>query len=304
MNCPWTQTRYSPSENDRSVTFTTKPKMPDFDSSLKGLFLDKPECVIGLPAWLLPSEKIVEYRAMSRLAMVEIAGRDSVAAAVRSVEEEHFEDLLPTYVYTGTEFGPWASVEEAVERLARRLPEVRIHDLVVLGSPGFWQALNGRFIAELVSRFGFYTPCIGCHLYLHCVRIPLAVTLGKVPIISGDRELHDKAIKVNQISAALNVYQGMAKDFGVHLLSPLRHMEEGNRIEEILGFQWQAGKEQLGCVLSGNYRSWGGGPTIKAPQVQKFLEEFAGPCAKKIVESYMAGHIPNHLGIAAEVLEH
>ena len=280
-----------------------KEAMSDHDSGLKALYLNKPECVIDLPEWLLPLVKIEKYKAMSRLAMVEIAGRDSLAAAVRSVEEEGFTDLLPTYVYTATEFGPWASVEEAVERLARRLPEVRIHDLVVLGSPGFWQALNGRFIAGLTSRFGFYTPCIGCHLYLHSVRIPLAVALGKVPIISGERELHDKAIKVNQISEALNVYQEMADDFGVPLLFPLRHMAEGSGIEEILGFQWKAGKEQLGCVLSGNYRSWGGDPTITVPQVRRFLEEFAGPCAKRMVESYTAGRIPNHLEIAAEMLQ-
>ena len=277
--------------------------MSDHDADLKALYQNKPECVIDLPEWLLPSDKIEGYKAISGLALVEIAGRDSIAAAVTSVEEEGFTDLLPTYVYTATEFGPWASVEEAVQRLARRLPEVRIHDLVVLGSPGFWQALNGRFIAELTSRFGFYTPCIGCHLYLHSVRIPLAVTLGEVPIVSGERELHDKAIKVNQISEALNVYQGIAKDFGVHLLSPLRHMEEGNRIEEILGSQWKAGKEQLGCVLSGNYRSWGGDPTITAPQVQRFLEEFAGPCARRIVEAYIAGRVPNHLEVAAEILQ-
>ena len=276
--------------------------MPDHDSSLKELYLNKPECVIDLPEWLLPSEKIEKYKAMSRLAVVEIAGRDSVAAAVRSVEEEGFADLLPTYVYTGTEHGPWASVEAAVERLARRLPEVRMHNLVVLGSPGFWQALNGRFIPELTSRFGFYTPCIGCHLYLHSVRIPLAVTLGKVPIISGERELHDKAIKVNQIFEALNAYQEIADEFGVPLLFPLRYMAEGSRIRGILGFEWQAGKEQLGCVLSGNYRSWGGDPAITASQVQRFLEEFAAPCAKRIVESYMAGRIPNHLEIAAEIL--
>jgi len=172
--------------------------MPSFDPRLKELYLNKPECVVNFPDWLLPQQKIREYRAMPRLAVVEIAGRDSVAAAVKSVEEELFTDLLPTYVYTGTEYGPWSSLEKAVERLWRRLPEIRVHDLLVLGSPGFWQALNGRFISELMSRYGFYTPCVACHVYLHSARIPLALTLGKVPIVSGERERHDGAIKVNQ----------------------------------------------------------------------------------------------------------
>ena len=276
--------------------------MPSFDPRLKELYLNKPECVITLPEWLLPPYKVNEYRAMSRLAIVEIAGRDSIAAAVKSVEEESFTDLLPTYVYTGTEHGSWASIDQAVERLVGLLPEVRIHNLVALGSPGFWQALCGRFTSELISRYGFYTPCVGCHLYLHSVRIPLALTLGKVPIISGEREWHDGAMKINQISEALNVYEKIAKDFGIRLLFPVRNITRGDRIEEILEFEWKEGKEQLGCVLSGNYRALEGSVDYTPSQVKTYLEEFAWPCAKKIIESYTAGRIPNHLEIAASVL--
>lgn len=276
--------------------------MLTLDSRLKELYLNKPECVVDLPEWLLSPQNIKEYRAMSRLAIVEIAGRDSVAAAVKSVEEESFTDLLPTYVYTGTEHGAWATVEKAVARLATRLAEVRVHDLVVLGSPRFWQALNGRFISELVSRYGFYTPCVGCHLYLHSVRIPLALALGKVPIISGERERHNRSIKVNQIPEALDVCTKIAKDFGIRLLLPLRHIAKGDRIADILGFDWQEGKEQLGCVLSGNYRGLDGSVESTARQVQRYLAEFARPCARKIIESYAVGRVPNHLEIAAEVL--
>ena len=111
--------------------------MSTYNSRLEELYLNKPECVVDLPEWLLPPEKIETYRGMPRLAIVEIAGRDSVAAAVKSVEEEGFTDLLPTYVYTGTEHGSWESVKRAVDRLTSRLPEVHVHDLVVLGSPGF-----------------------------------------------------------------------------------------------------------------------------------------------------------------------
>jgi hypothetical protein len=276
--------------------------MSDFGSRLKELYLNKPESVIGLPEWLLASEKIDGYRAISGLAIVEIAGRDSIAAAVKSVKDEGFTDLLPTYVYTGTEHGPWESIARAVERLATRVPAVRIHDLVVLGSPGFWQALNGRFMSELASRYGSYTPCVGCHLYLHSVRIPLSMTLGEVPIVAGEREQHDGAIKVNQTAQALEVYKNMAKHFGIRLVLPLRHITEGDRIADILGFEWQAGKEQLGCVLSGNYRTLKGGVQDTASQVQRYLEDFAGPCTRRIIESYAAGVVPDHLEIAASVL--
>lgn len=276
--------------------------MASFDSQLMELYRNKPECVIGLPEWLLTSESIEEFKAVPHLAVLEIAGRDSVAAAVKSVQDESFTDIIPTYVYTGTEHGQWSSVTEAVERLAVRLPHVQVHRLLVLGSPGFWQALNGRFIAELISRYGFYTPCIGCHAYLHGVRIPLALALGGVPIISGERESHDGATKVNQMGEALDFYENLGRDFSVRFAFPLRKVAQGDRISEILGFEWQEGKEQLGCVLSGNYRGLDGSASVTGEQVLRYLEEFAGPCIKRILSFYVAGQIPDHLKIAAQVL--
>lgn len=276
--------------------------MQEFDYRLKELYLNKPECAINFPKWLLSSQEISTFRSMPRPAIVEIAGRDSVAAAVKGVEEEGFTDLLPVYVYTGTEYGPWTSVEEAVMRLSGRLPEIRVHNLLIIGSCKFWQALNGRFMSELITRYGFYTPCVGCHIYLHSVRIPLALILGKVPIISGEREQHDEAVKINQISEALTIYRNLSEDFGVRLLFPLRHITEGDHIKDTLGFKWQEGKDQLNCVLSGNYRLLDSSINISAGHVQRYLEEFAMPCTRKIIESYATGHIPNHVEIAARVL--
>ena len=251
---------------------------------------------------MLPPERVEAYRSTSGLAMVEIAGRDSVAAAVKAVEAEGFTDLLPTYVYTATEHGAWSSVVDAVKRLADRLPRIRIHPLLVLGSPRFWQALNGRYVSELIARFGFLSPCIGCHLYLHSVRIPLAVRLGKIPIISGERERHDDVIKINQLGEALTRYQDLAKSFGVRLLFPLQHISEGNQIDEILGFAWEEGKEQLGCVLSGNYRGTDGSVRLTVKQAVQYLDTFACPVTLKIIKAYLKGEVPEHLKIAARVL--
>ncbi|MFH1082306.1 MAG: hypothetical protein V1751_02835, partial [Pseudomonadota bacterium] len=244
------------------------------DVRLKELYLNKEECVTDLPEWLLAPETILGYRDISRLAVVEMAGRDSVAAAIKSVEQEKFSDLLPTFVYTGTEYGPWSTVLGAVERLSKRLPETRIHNLVAMGSPDFWRALNGRFISDLMERYGFYTPCIGCHLYLHSIRIPLAINIGSVPIISGERERHNGNIKINQTAGALDFYKKLSKDFGIQLLLPLRHIQKGPHIEEILGSHWQEGEEQLGCTLSGNYRRLDSKYNIHSDQVQRYMEEF------------------------------
>ncbi len=274
-----------------------------FDSHVKEYYLEKRECVIGLPEALLPSHLVRQYQGMTHLAFVEIAGRDSVAAAVKAVEKWGFTDLIPTYAYTGTEFGTWKSVEEAIERLERRLPSTKIHPMLVLGSPRFWHALNGRFIDELVARYGFYMPCVGCHIYLHSVRIPLAILLGRIPIISGEREQHDGAVKINQVSEALNSYEKLSNKFGIRLLMPLRNISEGEKITDLLGFQWDQGDEQLGCVLSSNYKRSNGEITLSKVQVKTYLDHFAYPLAEKITESYVRGRTPDHLKIAKAILE-
>ncbi len=276
--------------------------MADRDVLLKNRFQEKPESIIHLPHWMLADGQIAAYLRLSRLAIVEVAGRDSVAAAILSVQEEGFTDLLPVYAYTGTEYGSWATVEEAVRRLRRRLTGTRIHDLLVMGSPRFWHALNGRLISEMITRYGFYTPCVGCHLYLHAVRIPLARLL-KAPIVAGERERHDGAVKVNQTATALKAYQSLAKEFDVPLLFPLRRIDNGSEIEEILGFHWNQNAEQLGCVLSGNYMDSRKRVEITEERVRPFLTEFALPLASKTILAYGRGRVPNHRQLAFEVLE-
>ncbi len=274
----------------------------DRESLLKDHFLQKPECIIDLPQWMLPAEKIAQYRTISKAAILEIAGRDSIAAAIQFTRQEGITDLIPTYVYTGTEFGPWSAVRDAVNLLEKRLGGVQIHDLLVLGSPHFWRALNGRFISELISKYGYYIPCVGCHLYLHAVRIPLAVTLGNVPIIAGERERHDGKIKANQITEVLDGYHLMADTFGVRIVFPLRRIDDGGEIEALIGSPWQEGKGQLDCVLTGNYKRSGKDPHVPIVQILRYLKEFAVPCAREVISTYLAGKLPNHIEIAERIL--
>jgi hypothetical protein len=276
--------------------------MKDHDILLKNHFRDKPECVIDFPSWLLSAQKVSEYRQVHRLAIVEMAGRDSVAAAIVAVQTEGFTDLMPVYTYTGTEYGSWASVGNAVHRLRQRLPGIRIHDLVVLGSPRFWHALNGRLMTELIKRYGFYTPCAGCHLYVHAVRIPLAISL-RAPIVAGERERHDGAVKVNQTATTLNGYQDLARRFEVPLLFPLRYIDDGREIETILGLDWKQDDEQLGCVLSGNYRDSQNRVHLTEEKMKPYLREFALPLAFKTIQAYQQKRVPDHLKMALDVFQ-
>jgi hypothetical protein len=157
-------------------------------------------------------------------------------------------------------------------------------------------------MGALNKRFGFYTPCVGCHLYLHAARIPLALAL-EAPIIAGERELHDGAVKVNQTATALNCYQDLAAHFEVPLHLPLRHIDQGKEIEMLLGFDWKQDDEQLGCVLSGNYRDFQNRVSITDEALQAYLREFAFPFALKTLELYRRGKVPNHLKLALDIIQ-
>ena len=93
-----------------------------YEKQLQELFLNKSDLVNDFPDWLLSHQAIENYRSTSKLAMVEIAGRDSITAAIKSTQKYGFTDLLPTYVYTGTEYGPWDIVNQARFKLKSCLP--------------------------------------------------------------------------------------------------------------------------------------------------------------------------------------
>jgi hypothetical protein len=235
-------------------------------------------------------------------AVVEIAGRDSIAAAFVACGERVLQEIIPTYAFTGTEWGSWSSVERAVERLKARLPRTLVSEIVLLHHEDFWHALNGRFLSELFHRYGFYTPCVGCHLYLHAVRIPLALKLGGIPIVAGERLSHDGIVKINQTRTALSAYSDLAAAFGVELLFPLRDVESGKAVKEILGFEWAEGEQQMSCVFSGNYRRIDGTIPVRDDMVESFLRGFALPAALRIVGELVEGRRPDCVKIAGDVL--
>jgi hypothetical protein len=255
----------------------------------------KPELVTTFPEWLLPSTLIAELKNTEWVAIAEIAGRDSVAAVLKATEVHPIKGVLPTIAYTGTEFGDWERAIATSRFLAERLQgcDVVIFDPVFLGSPRFWWLLCGRYISTLFGRFGFYTPCLGCHLYLHALRIPLARLTGAPYIISGERERHDSRVKLNQVAPALDVYKEFVGRFGVELLLPLRGIHSGKEIERIIGQQWKEGREQLECVLSKNYHDENGIMSYDEEALRQFFGEFAFPITEGVVRAYLEGKSPD-----------
>lgn len=94
-------------------------------------------------------------------------------------------------------------------------------------------------------------------------------------VIGGERELHDGRVKINQILIVLDAFIDVMKGYGIELLLPLRHIQSGGEIENIIGQKWKEDGEQLGCVMSKNYQDLDGSIRYSEEMIQRFLREFA-----------------------------
>jgi len=256
-----------------------------------GILLSKPNLLKDIKA-LLPGslrEDISRYR---NLALGEIAGRYSIAALIKAAAGDDIEAILPTLVYTGTEYGDWkvlyANVDFAREQIMKKYQKP-LFDLVILGNPVMWWALNGRFASVLLGKFGFYSPCPGCHLYMHLIRVPLARELSCTKIIGGERESHGDKLKINQIPMALDAYTELLSFAGIELILPLRKIYSYEEIEALVGAGWRAGEKQLKCVFSSNYRFLDGSVRYDEDALRKYFDEFAIPAGKKILQAWQKG---------------
>jgi hypothetical protein len=257
-------------------------------NKLLALLAEKPDLIAEFPEWMLPEEMLKQISNTPHVAIAEIAGRDSIAAVIRACELRTIRAIVPTIAYTGTEYGNWETPLEKINTLKALLRKkgIAVFKPVILGSPKFWWSLCGRYSTHLFNKYGFFSHCIGCHLYLHAIRIPLAKKLGSSLVIGGERESHDGRIKVNQIGVALDAYQKFMNRFNIELFLPIRHIKSGGEIESIIGSEWDEGDQQLSCVLSKNYREMDESVTFNEDTVKLFLDEFALKKAEEVIEGY------------------
>jgi hypothetical protein len=263
--------------------------MRDMDRRLHEILARKPDLVVDFPDWMLPASEMNEVIKTGNVALAEMAGRDSFAAVIRACETNPIQVIVPTVAYTGTEYGDWEITFEKIEILRERLQSsnIRLVEAVVLGSPRLWWKLCGRYTTHFFKKFGYYSHCLGCHLYFHALRIPLAKKLRSNLIIGGERESHDGRIKINQTGMVLDIYRSFMKKYDIELLLPIRHIQSGKEIESMLGMNWDEGGQQLECVLSKNYQEANGGVNMVEEAVRSYFDEFALKTAGAIVDGYL-----------------
>lgn len=225
------------------------------------------------------------------LAIAEISGADSIAAVLQyAADHPECTEVLPTYVATGTEFGDFGAIEHNVkwlrEELLRRNGPTLL-DLERSADESLWRAINGRFAAVLTERYGQWLPCVGCHLYLHLMRVPIAERVGSRIVITGEREHHDARTKANQEARVLDAYRQVLAHAGVTLEMSVRQVTTRNALFELLGERWAGGSPQLECVLSGNERGLSGAEVSSAPEA--LIDDYVVPLGFAVVEMMRAG---------------
>lgn len=222
------------------------------------------------------------------VAIIEIAGRDSIAAAVTAVRQRGFRTLVPTIAYTGTETGDRDAPMRAIGILRKVLGErVHVHEPVALSDPALWSAMNARPAAEMARRFGLCSPCLACHLYLHLLRVPLAWSHDNAPVISGERDSHDGRVKLSQTPASIDAAIRVMAHAGVELLQPVR-TASGAQIRELAGGLWDEEAGQLGCQLAGNYVSFDGTVTYDEAGYARYLAEYFEPVGLAVIDAWRA----------------
>lgn len=222
----------------------------------------------------------------SQTLIAQIAGRDSVAAAVAAVREHGFARVVPTIAYAGTETGDHEAPMRAIDHLRGLLGETaELADPVTLQDPALWAALNGRPAAEIRRHYGIFSPCMACHLYFHLVRVPLAWNLGQAAVSSGDRDTHDGRLKLSQTAGSIDASIRVLAHAGIELLEPVR-MASGADIESLVGPGWSEGDAQLSCLLSGNFSLLDGTVPMDEPGYRRYLQEFFEPVGRAVIDAW------------------
>lgn len=220
----------------------------------------------------------------------EFAGRDSIAAILKAFEEKDINYILPIVSYAPTEYGDLTNIQKNYNYLKQKTKEKygdtkKLLDIQYYSSYELWRKINCLEIQSFIDNYKFYSPCIGCHMYFHLLKIPFASKYSR-RVISGERISHDGQIKINQSEIVLNTYKNIMKKLGIELITPLINISDGDEIKDIIGAEWwEQGVHHLKCVYSGNYKDKDDRITVSQDSIKKYLDEYLYHIAIKLEKS-------------------
>lgn len=231
----------------------------------------------------MPDQLAEDLKKRKNIAIAEIADRDSIAAVVKIAREGKVKEVLPIADAIPPLYGDLNKAFDEVFWLKQEVAKYgcKVYDLIFLDASDLYNTMVARYKNYLIKRFGFYTPCLSCHLYFHTVRVPIIKALGGTKIIGGERKSHDGRIKVSQIPLAVEYYKQAVRALGGELVLPLWEIES---TKEIIKMTY-ADNPQLSCMFKEAYGSLPDSIKQDEAKLNKFFQEFALPLDMWLINS-------------------
>lgn len=227
---------------------------------------------------------------MNNIYLAEIAGKDSISSIISFSKIKKNITIVPTIVYTGTEYGNKHTYLETIEFLKNFLYKyyIKFENTKVIHNEKLWNILNARYQYLINKRFGFFTPCIMCHFYAHLIRIPIYIKYKAVGLITGERVFHDGKIKLNQHPNTLKCFYDLFNKYGIQLILPNYNIRDTKEINKIIKDEYIiTHANDIKCVLSGNLMGFPNQQRFYLSRLDNFLDNFVEPVGDFCINSIM-----------------
>jgi len=236
-----------------------------------------------------------------RVLITDFAGRDSIAACIKILKNEEIDTIIPIGDIVPSRYGDTDSYSHNWNTLAKIVKNnyvgVDLKPWFIVDGQDFWITLNQRYVQQITGKFGWFTPCIGCHFHFYAMRSVLVEILGHSTIIlaSGEKRLHKNGKrKANQTDAAVKSYGKFSHERGIDHRFPIHNFEFEEQISSLVGAEWKEGGSQMSCIHSGNDQDDNGQLKFTEEQISEMMSEYIIPMGTKYIELKMAsGSINN-----------
>lgn len=241
---------------------------------------------------LVPGEIRERYENIgNRILLTDFAGRDSIAACMQILKDEEIDTIIPVGDIVPSRYGDtdsysqnWNTLEQIIKN---KHAGIDLKPWFIIDGQDFWKTLNQRYVQQIMGKFGWFTPCIGCHFHFYAMRTVLVEILGhgKVILASGEKRLHKSGKrKANQTDAAVKAYGKFSLERGVDHRFPIHDFEFEEQIGSLIGAEWKEGSSQMSCIHSGNDQDENGQLKFTEEQISEIMTDYILPMGKKYLE--------------------
>lgn len=203
-----------------------------------------------IPKVKYPSDNIIPQYSF----IADISGTDSIAALIMIMEQTPHAIIIPSIIDLACEYGDKGQYQNVIIKIKEAFSNKKriVLPTIISEANNLWKAIVSDDIHNTINSYGFYSPCIACHLVLHLIRIKIATHLKVRNVISGERESHSGKEKINQLDFVLDFYNSIYNAARIKHHLPLRHISESKSINKLLESK-KCSSVRLNCLFAGNY---------------------------------------------------